>query len=41
MKITRIDTFVVNNGFTPPRGWLFCAIRTDEGLTGYSETHRR
>ena len=37
MKITGIDTFVVSNGFTPPRAWLFCAIRTDEGLTGYSE----
>src|SRR5207247_2957815 len=23
--------------FTPPRPWHFCAIRTDAGLTGYSE----
>jgi galactonate dehydratase len=37
MKITGIETFVVSNGFTPPRPWLFCAIRTDAGLTGYSE----
>jgi L-alanine-DL-glutamate epimerase-like enolase superfamily enzyme len=37
MKITRIETFVVSNGFTPPRPWCFCAIRTDAGLTGYSE----
>jgi L-alanine-DL-glutamate epimerase-like enolase superfamily enzyme len=37
MKITGIETFTVSNGFTPPRAWLFCAIRTDAGLTGYSE----
>jgi len=37
MKITKIETLTVTNGFTPPRPWLFCAIRTDEGLTGYSE----
>src|SRR5262247_943804 len=37
MKITAIETFVVNTGFKPPRPWLFCAIRTDQGLTGYSE----
>ena len=37
MKITAIETFVVNTGFKPPRPWHFCAIRTDEGLTGYSE----
>ena len=37
MKITAIETFAVNTGFKPPRPWLFCAIRTDEGLTGYSE----
>ena len=36
-KITAIETFAVNTGFKPPRPWLFCAIRTDEGLTGYSE----
>ena len=37
MKITGIETFVVNTGFKPPRPWHFCAIRTDQGLTGYSE----
>src|SRR3989442_1139349 len=37
MKITGIETFVVSNGFTPPRPWHFYAIRTDAGLTGYSE----
>jgi galactonate dehydratase len=37
MKITAIDTFVVDTGFTPARPWLYCAVRTDEGLTGYSE----
>jgi len=37
MKITGIETFVVSNGFTPPRPWCFCAVRTDAGLTGYSE----
>jgi hypothetical protein len=35
MKITAIETFAVNTG--PPRPWLFCGVRTDEGLTGYSE----
>ena len=37
MKITSIETVVVNTGFRPPRPWHFCVIRTDEGLTGYSE----
>ena len=37
MKITGIETFVVNTGFTPHRPWHFCAIRTDDGITGYSE----
>jgi L-alanine-DL-glutamate epimerase-like enolase superfamily enzyme len=37
MKITGVETFVVNTGFRPARPWLFCAIRTDAGLTGYSE----
>jgi L-alanine-DL-glutamate epimerase-like enolase superfamily enzyme len=37
MKITGIETFVVNTGFKPTRPWLFCAVRTDAGLTGYSE----
>ncbi|OLC31239.1 MAG: hypothetical protein AUH81_18520 [Candidatus Rokubacteria bacterium 13_1_40CM_4_69_5] len=37
MKITQIETFAVDTGFKPTRPWLFCAIRTDEGVTGYSE----
>ncbi len=37
MKITGVETFVVNTGFKPQRPWLFCAIRTDQGLTGYGE----
>ena len=35
MKITAIDTFAVRTDAIHP--WMFCAIRTDEGLTGYSE----
>ena len=38
MKITAVETFVVSNGFTPPRAWHFCAVRTDAGLTGYADT---
>jgi L-alanine-DL-glutamate epimerase-like enolase superfamily enzyme len=34
MKITKVETFVVKGLLTP---WLFCAVRTDEGITGYSE----
>jgi hypothetical protein len=34
MKITAIETLVVKTGFRGPRPWHFCAIRTDEGLTG-------
>jgi L-alanine-DL-glutamate epimerase-like enolase superfamily enzyme len=37
LKITGIDVFPVDSGFNPPRIWLFCAVRTDEGITGYSE----
>ena len=37
MKITGIETFVVDTGFTPRRPWLFSAVRTDAGLTGYGE----
>jgi L-alanine-DL-glutamate epimerase-like enolase superfamily enzyme len=37
MKITGVETFAVNTGFQPARPWLFCAVRTDAGLTGYSE----
>ena len=35
MKITAIENFLVRS--FGPRPWLFCAIRTDEGITGYSE----
>ncbi len=34
MKITAVEPFVVDGGLRP---WLFLAIRTDEGITGYSE----
>ena len=34
MRITEIETFVVDAGWRP---WQFCAVRTDEGLTGYGE----
>ena len=34
MKITAVETFAVKGTFAP---WMFCAVRTDEGLTGYSE----
>lgn len=32
MKITEIETFVVDAGWRP---WQFTAVRTDEGITGY------
>ena len=35
MKIRAIETFLVRNIGRGP--WLFCAIRTDEGITGYGE----
>ena len=35
MKITAIENFAVRGLGRNP--WLFCAIRTDEGITGYSE----
>jgi len=35
MKITGIETFLVASGGWDP--WLFCAVRTDEGITGYSQ----
>lgn len=34
MQITAIDTFVVDAGWRP---WIFCAVRTDAGITGYGE----
>jgi galactonate dehydratase len=35
MKIRSIETFSVKALGNNP--WLFCAIRTDEGITGYGE----
>ena len=34
MKITEIETFVVDAGWRP---WQFVAVRTSEGITGYGE----
>ena len=34
MKITELETFVVDAGWRP---WSFVAVRTDEGITGYGE----
>ena len=34
MKITGIETFVVDAGWRP---WQFVAVRTDSGITGYGE----
>ena len=34
MKITAIETFVVDAGWRP---WQFVAVRTDNGVTGYGE----
>ena len=34
MKVTSVETFVVRALAGP---WVFCAVRTDEGVTGYSE----
>jgi L-alanine-DL-glutamate epimerase-like enolase superfamily enzyme len=34
VKITKIDTFVVDAGWRP---WQFVAVRTDAGITGYGE----
>ena len=33
-KITDIETFAVDGG---GGAWLFCAVRTDEGITGWGE----
>ena len=35
MKVEAVETFVVKSAWLYP--WLFCAVRTDEGVTGYSE----
>ena len=34
MKITAVETFVVDGGLRP---WTYVAVRTDEGVTGYGE----
>lgn len=34
MKITQIETYVVGN---PWKNWVFCRVRTDEGLDGIGE----
>ena len=34
MKVTSIEVFPVKSLGRP---WLYCAVRTDEGITGYSE----
>ena len=34
MKITNIETFIVDAGWRP---WTFVKIETDEGITGYGE----
>ena len=37
MKVTGIDTFLVKSLGRP---WMYCAVRTDEGITGYSGVRR-
>jgi len=34
MKITHIETFIVDAGWRP---WIFVKVETDEGITGYGE----
>ena len=34
MKITNIDTYVVDGGWRP---WIFVKVETDDGVTGYGE----
>lgn len=34
MKITNIETFIVDAGWRP---WIFVKVETDEGITGYGE----
>ena len=34
MKITNVETFIVDAGFRP---WIFVKVETDEGVTGYGE----
>ena len=34
MKITEIDTFIVDAGWRP---WTFVKVETDEGITGWGE----
>ena len=34
MKITKIETFIVDGGWRP---WIYVKVETDEGITGYGE----
>ena len=34
MKITNIETFIVDGGYRP---WTFVKVETDDGVTGYGE----
>ena len=34
MKITSIETFIVDGGYRP---WTFVKVETDEGVAGYGE----
>ena len=34
MKITDIETFIVDGGWRP---WIFVKVSTDQGITGYGE----
>ena len=34
MKITKIETYIVDGGWRP---WIFVKVETDEGVTGYGE----
>ena len=34
MKISNIDTFIVDAGWRP---WMFVKVETDEGVTGWGE----
>ena len=34
MKITNIESFIVNAGWRP---WIFVKVETNEGITGYGE----
>ena len=34
MKITNVETFLVDGGWRP---WIFVKVETDEGITGWGE----